>query len=374
MTDRAPEVAIIGGGVMGCSIALALRARGISAVVFERSVPGAEASSAAAGILGAQAEAHAPGPLVELCLASRALFPELSQRLRESAGIDVEYRRSGVLRLALDDDALASLRAEVVWQRERGLEVEVLGPSDLRDHATYLSPEARGGVLFRDDARIDPPRYLRALRIAAEREGARFSSGHLVRRVSVASGKATGIELESGERIAAGAVVVAAGSWSGLVEGGEVGRGVIRPARGQIVELETPSPLVERVIFGPGAYLSPRDDGRLLVGSTLEFVGFERAVTAGAVSELLAAAIAIVPGLAGAEFRRAWSSFRPYTRDELPLICPALVDGLFLATGHYRNGILLSPITGSIVAALIANEPPPIDVSAFAMRSFELGG
>lgn len=368
------DVAIVGGGVMGCSIALALRAHRLGVTVFEKGIPGAEASSAAAGILGAQVEAHAPGPLFELCLASRSLFPALVERLRELSGIDVEWRRSGVLRVAFDDAQLSEIRSTAEWQRGRGLEVELCNEDEALVKSRALSTDVRGAAFFAHDARIDPPRYLRALRIAAEREGVVFSSGRVVRKIAIASDRAEAVELESGDRVSAGAVVVAAGSWSGLVDGAHVDRGVVVPARGQIVELTTPSPLIDKVIFGPGVYLSPRDDGRLLLGSTLEFVGFERAVTAGAVAELITSAIALVPALRSAEFQRAWSNFRPYTKDELPIIGPAHVERLFLATGHYRNGILLSPITAEILASMVVGARAPIDAGPFAMRPFDLRG
>ena len=235
-----------------------------------------------------------------------------------------------------------------------------------------LADSVRGAVHFPADARVDPPALLKALRIAAERAGARFQSGAYVRRVVVEADRARGVSLEDGTAIPAGHLVLAAGSWSTLVGGTALPDNAVVPARGQIVELTLPSPILRGVVFGPGCYLSPRDDGRVLVGSTLEFVGFRRAVTARAVRDLLAAAIAIVPALGDAELGRTWSSFRPYTKDELPLLGPSAIAGLSLATGHYRNGILLSPITAEIIAAAITGEPPPADVAPFAAT--RLGG
>jgi glycine oxidase len=228
-----------------------------------------------------------------------------------------------------------------------------------------------GAVRFPDDGRIDPPLYLRALRIAAEKAGARFQSGALVRRVitepSGSTRRARGVALEDGVAIDAGHVVVAAGSWSSLVEGTDVPVGAVRPARGQIVELSLPVPVLGGVVFGPRCYLSPRDDGRVLVGSTLEFVGFRRGVTARAVRDLLAAAIELVPALGEAQVERSWSSFRPYTDDEHPLLGPTEIAGLHLATGHHRNGILLSAVTGAVVAAGISGEPLPTDIEVFSI-------
>ncbi len=371
---RSPDVVIIGGGVMGCAIALELARRRFGVVVLERSVPGAEASSAAAGMLGAQVEAHAPGPFLDLSIASRARFAELAERLREITGIDVEYRRCGIVRAELSEERVAALEAVVAWQTKAGLRATLLDARAARDAEPGLAPTLARAVHFEDDGRVDPPKYLRALRIAAERMGARFASGSMVRRVIIEDRRAVGVELDNGSRILGSHVVVAAGSWSGLIEGASLEPGVVVPARGQIVELLLQMPPLGRVVWGPGAYLSPRDDGRLLIGSTLEFVGYERGVTAGAVSKLLRSAIDLVPSLEGAELGRAWSSFRPHTQDELPIVGSASVEGLVLATGHYRNGILLSPITAEIVAQVIEEKPPPVDLTPFLPRPFQTRG
>jgi glycine oxidase len=201
--------------------------------------------------------------------------------------------------------------------------------------------------------------------VAAERAGAVFQSGTYVRRVAHEGNRARGVALEDGSTLAGGHIVVAAGSWTSLVDGSSLAENAVMPARGQIVELSLPAPILSGVVFGPRCYLSPRDDGRVLVGSTLEFVGFRRGVTARAVRDLVGAAIELVPALEDAELGRAWSSFRPYTKDELPLIGATRIEGLLLATGHYRNGILLSPITADIIAALVAGEPPPVDLAPF---------
>lgn len=361
-----PDVLVVGAGVMGCAAAFELARRGVRALVLERSVPGAEASSAAAGMLGAQAEAHADGPLLHLSLASRARFGPWAEALREATGIDVEHRACGVLRVAHDDERASALARDVAWQRAAGLDAEMLDPAAARELEPAIGPDVVGAARFPGDARVDPPSWLRALRIAAERAGARFRSGAVVRRLLVEDARAVGVETEDGEQVLAGHVVVAAGSWSALVPGVELPAGSVRPARGQIVQLLLPAPVLRGIVWGPRAYLCPRDDGRVLVGSTLEFVGFRRGVTAGAIAELTAAAIRDVPALATADFDRAWSSFRPWTSDELPLLGPGGVDRLTLATGHYRNGILLSPITAEIVAALVTGAAPPIDVAPYA--------
>ncbi|HEY3592768.1 MAG TPA: glycine oxidase ThiO [Polyangiaceae bacterium] len=358
-----PDVLLIGGGVMGCASALALAESGLRVVVLERSVPGAEASSAAAGILGAQAEAHEPGPFFELARLSLDRYPSWAERLGRATGIDVGYRACGALRVAFADADAAAIERGVAWQREVGLAVERLDTAAL----ALLEPAlaARGAVLFAGDGRIDPPLLLRALQIAARAAGAQFQTGAYVRAIDVEKGAVRGVSLEDGSRLSCENVVLAAGSWSTLVGGVPLSAGAVRPARGQIVELETPSPPLGRVVFGPRCYLVPRDDGRILIGSTLEFVGYRREVTARAVRDLLDAAIELVPSLADAAIGRMWSSFRPYTGG-LPFLGPTEVRGLVLATGHHRNGILLAPITAEIVRGAVRGEKSPIDLLPFA--------
>ena len=360
------DVLIIGGGIMGTSSAWELARSGAQVVVLERSVPGAEASSAAAGILGAQAEAHSAGPMTELCLASRARYAKFAATLRKETQIDVGYRECGVLKVDFASAALGKLAQTAVWQKKCGLPVERLSARSLHQLEPALAPTLKGGVRFTNDARVEPKALLRALHIAALRRGVRFQSGAFVRRVAVENGRAVGVVLDDGTELRAGNVVVAAGSWTSLIDGLGLPAGRVVPARGQIVELELPAPLLSHVVFGPGAYLVPRDDGRLLIGSTLEFVGYERDVTAGAVRDLLTHATALVPALSRAALRATWSNFRPYTKDELPLLGRTQIRHLFLATGHYRNGILLAPISAEIVRAAVLGQRSPIALDAFS--------
>lgn len=359
-------VVIIGGGVMGCAAAYELSRRGKSVVVLERSVPGAEASSAAAGILGAQVEAHHPGPLTELGLASAKLYPALVKELESASGVAIGYRRSGVLKVAYAASDLRQLSRERAWQRRQKLPVEQLSLTALRKREPALSEELAGGLWFEADATLEPRSLLSALRVAAERAGASFRSGVVVERVAEEGGRAIGVQLSDGSVVVGSHVVLAAGSWTSLVAQPAREAPRVVPARGQIVELRSSVPPLSAIVFGPDCYLVPRADGRVLIGSTLEFVGYKREVTAGAVARLLTAAIRLVPALAQAELSSTWSSFRPYTADELPLLGPSQMPGLILMSGHYRNGILLAPISAKIVAACVTGQKPPVDLLPFA--------
>jgi len=357
------DVVIVGGGVMGSACAWELAKAGRSVVVLERSVPGAEASSAAAGILGAQLEAHHAGPLSTLALESRRLYPAWVRALTRATDIDTGYRECGVLEVAFAAKDARKLMQSVAWQRPRP---RLLDRRGLVKRERMLGEKVAAGIAFDHDARVDPRALFRALHIAAARSGVEFRSGAYVRRVVVEDGRATGVALDDGGTVRARDIIVAAGSWTTLVEGLGIAPGAVVPARGQIVELETAEPLLTSVVMGPGAYLVPRDDGRVLVGSTMEFVGYRREVTAGAVRDLLDAAITLVPALANASVRQSWSSFRPYTKDALPLIGPSPTPHLWLASGHHRNGILLAPVTAALVAALIRKRRPSVALAPFA--------
>jgi len=368
------DVVIVGAGVMGCAVALRLASRGLSVTVIERGIPGAEASSAAAGILGPQMEADAPGPLLDLGLRSRALYPALALELRDATGIDIGYVLSGVLAVALDGAGAAELTARRAWQTARGLRVEPLSSEALRELEPNIGHDVRAALRFADDAQVNARELARALSQAAAHAGARFLQGRYVRRVVVEGGVVQGVELD-GEVLAAGAVVVAAGSWSGLIEGAGVPSTVVRPARGQLVSIETRPPLFRHVISVHGrGYLVPRRDGTVLAGSTVEMAGFRKEVTVGGLAQILGLAATLVPALADAPVTGSWSNFRPYTEDHLPVLGQTPVRGLVLATGHFRNGILLAPVTADAIASLVATGASDIDLTPFSVARFGRAG
>lgn len=361
------DVIVIGGGAIGCASALALARKGLRVRVLERAHPGAEASSAAAGILGAYAEAHDAGPLVQLCVASLRMYAAWTASLTEATGIDTGHRPCGSMRVFLDPAELAAASAKAL--ADLGPAARALGPDEARAAEPALSPDVAGALLFAGDARIDPPALLRALEGAARRAGVTFDPPAAAARVIVDRERVTGVALESGDVARAGAVVVSAGAWS-LLEGTGLRPGEIEPIRGQMLELRAGAAPFQRVFFGPGAYLSPRDDGRIIVGSTQERVGFRKAVTVRGIHGLLGGAMALVPALAEAEIARTWSGLRPSTPDGAPLLGRGGVRGLVVAAGHFRNGILLAPITGEVVRALVVGEAPPVDIAPFAVGRF----
>jgi len=343
------RVAIIGGGIMGCACAEALAERGASVTLLERAVPGAEASSAAAGILGAQVESHATPELRSTFVAARGLYAGWSESLRESTGVDIGYRKTGVVRVAFDDAGAVTLAHEAREHAGEGLAAALLGADDIQRIEPETSRAAVAGLHFADDGQVDPRSLLRALVVRMARLGVTQRSGTIVRSVLVSHDVCRGVVLEDGS-LDADAVVLAAGSWSSLVAGIPRDLPAVTPARGQMVLLEERPSRTRSILFGPGGYVVPRGDGRVLCGSTLEHIGYRREVTAGGVSSILAHSIALVPSLASAEFADVWASFRPQSSSAKPLLGASSVPGLFLATGHHRNGILLAKYSANLVA------------------------
>jgi glycine oxidase len=371
---KTPDVVVVGAGVMGCAVALRLCQRGAAVTIIERGIPGAEASSAAAGILGPQWENEGPGPLLEFGLRSRALYPAFASELRELAGIDIGLQRAGLLELALSPEDEAALTARRTWQIARGLRAELVAGPELAALEPALGPGVRMGLRFADEGHVHARALARALSQAAAVAGARFVQGRYVRRVLVEGGRARGVELD-GETLAAGTVVLCAGSWSSLVEGGGVPAPLVRPARGQMVAIETRPPLFRHVLVAHRrGYLVPRSDGVVLAGSTLEMVGFRKEVTVGGLHDILSLTRTLVPALAESPVVETWSNFRPLTPDGLPVVGESGIPGLLVATGHHRYGILLTPITAQVIAELVTTGRSSVDVAAFDVRRFPATG
>jgi glycine oxidase len=340
---RTMDVVVIGAGIIGLLSALRLSQRGHSVGLIERGQPGGEATWASAGILGAQAEAPSPGPMLELCLRSRALYPALAEELGE-----VGYSRCGVLHLAFDESEEADLRAQQAWQR--GAQVVVRAG-------------ARFALYFPEDGTVDPRKLSDALRAALERRRVPIERASAV-RLRFQGGRLEGVETDRGFHPARTAIV-AAGAWSEQIEGAGVPPGVVRPVRGQMIAYDAPSP--PSVIFGAGGYAVPRP-GRVLIGATVEEAGFDKSVTAQGLDQLRAVAARLFPGLARARPSDHWAGLRPGSRDGLPLLGRTR-EGVIVATGHFRNGILLAPVTAEIVVQLVENSgraPPAFDPQRFS--------
>lgn len=362
-----PEILIVGGGVIGCAIARELAGRGRRVRLLERARPGAEASSAAAGILSPQSDGRVPGPLFDLALESRSLYADWVAEIEVETGLSVGYRRTGLLRCARDEEDARALDV-FLWQRDRGLAVEVWEADRLaRRLGGRLAPSIRRGLFFPDEAVVDPARLVEALARSARLRGVEIREGVAVRGLRIENGRCLGVETGA-ESLRAGTVIVAAGAWSSL-DGRLPFQMPVEPVRGQMIELEMGPASPDTVLLTDAAYLVPRENGRVFVGATVEHEGFRKEVTAGGLQALLASASDFFPSVRSARFLRAWAGLRPGTPDGLPVLGACEVERLLFATGHFRSGILLAPVTARRIADLISGrgigDLAPFSVSRF---------
>ncbi|MGN7612621.1 glycine oxidase ThiO [Magnetococcales bacterium HHB-1] len=358
------HVIIIGAGVMGCACAHRLLNAGFKVTLLEKSLPGAESSAAAAGILGAQSEVSDAGPFFELCLASRERFEGYAEELEEISQVSVGYRKAGVLEVALDpaEGRIAIGRAE--WMMERGLRVEVLDREEAQKEEPYLSVHVIGANFYPDDHQVNSEWLARALAATASKLGAIFHNGRRVTGIQSHQGRVTGVKTETGV-LEADHVVIAGGAWSTRIHGLPPLRTRVKPMAGQILQWETRPPLLSRIVYGYSGYIVPRADGIVITGSTLDDRGFDKTVTAGGIHKITQMAMRMTPELTRAHFRQCWAGLRPAPEDGLPLLGESQIKGLHFATGHYRNGILLTPITAEVICDSIMGKTPAVDITAF---------
>ncbi|GLW47817.1 glycine oxidase ThiO [Streptomyces sp. NBRC 14336] len=376
---RSSDVLVLGGGIIGLVTAWRAAQRGFSTAVVDPE-PGGGAAQVAAGMLAAVTELHyGEQTLLGLNLASARRYPAFAAELTEVTGVDVGYRQCGTLAVALDADDRAHLRELHALQRESGLDSEWLSGRDCRRLEPMLAPGVRGGLRVDGDHQIDPRRLAKALVTACERAGVVF---HRVwaTGLAVAHGRAAGCVTEEGTLLSAGQVVLATGSLSGQLNG--VPKDVlppVRPVKGQVLRLSVPrrhapflSRTVRAMVRGSQVYLVPRENGELVVGATSEEQGWDTTVTAGGVYELLRDAHELVPGITELPLTETRAGLRPGSPDNAPLLGPTELDGLLLATGHYRNGVLLTPVTGDALAHALATGELTEEARPFSPKRFAL--
>ncbi|MFD9514166.1 glycine oxidase ThiO [Streptomyces mirabilis] len=374
---RVSDVLVIGGGIIGLVTAWRAAQRGFTVAVVDPE-PGGGAARVAAGMLAAVTELHyGEQTLLGLNLASARRYPDFAAELTEASGQDLGYRRCGTLAVAMDADDRAHLRELHALQHRSGLESEWLSGRECRRLEPMLAPGVRGGLRVDGDHQIDPRRLAKALVTACERAGVEFHRTW-AERLTVVRDRAAGVVTTGGERLAAGQVVLAAGSLSGKLPG--VPADVlppVRPVKGQVLRLTVPkryapflSRTVRAVVRGSQVYLVPRENGELVVGATSEELGWDTTVTAGGVYELLRDAHELVPGITELPLTETGAGLRPGSPDNAPLLGPTSLDGLLLATGHYRNGVLLTPVTGDAMAHVLTTGELPEEARPFTPGRF----
>ncbi|MET8723980.1 MULTISPECIES: glycine oxidase ThiO [Streptomyces] len=376
-TSDTSDVLVVGGGIIGLVTAWRAAQRGLATAVVDPA-PGGGAAQVAAGMLAAVTELHyGEETLLALNLRSARRYPEFAAELTEASGRDLGYRRCGTLAVALDADDRAHLRELHALQQRCGLESQWLSGRECRRLEPMLAPGVRGGLRVDGDHQIDPRRLAAALLTACERAGVVF---HRVwaERLDVAGGRAAGVTTADGTALTAGRVVLAGGSLSGRLAG--VPREVlppVRPVKGQVLRLTVPqryapflSRTVRAVVRGGQVYLVPRENGELVVGATSEELGWDTTVTAGGVYELLRDAHELVPGITELPLTETRAGLRPGSPDNAPLLGPSGLDGLLLATGHHRNGVLLTPVTGDVMGRLLGDGELPQEARPFTPQRF----
>lgn len=370
MSRTEGRVLILGGGVIGLGIGWQLAQRGREVLVLEREVAGAGASGAAAGMLAATAEVtYEEEALLTLNHLSASLYADFARELEAASGLDIDYRTDGTLVVGLDRDDGESLKRLLAYQKSKGLAATMLSGEEAREMEPGLAPGVHSAVWCAHDHQVDPVRLVAALAEALRRGGGVVREHAPVRELWVEQGRARGAILEDGERVEADEVVVCTGAWTRRLQG--VARGVlphVRPVRGQMLALQMePEVLCTRVIRAPDAYLVPKSDGRLIIGATMEERGFDARHTAGGLFELLRGAWEAMPGTYDLPLVNTWVGFRPITLHNEPVLGPSPeVQNLWLATGHGRNGILLTAVTALLMSEAIARGALPEALRPFA--------
>jgi glycine oxidase len=355
------DVIVVGAGVIGVTCAWRLASAGLRVTVFDRQAPGSGASQAALGVLGFHARPKMPAAFDDLCRRSKQFYPAVVDELREFVGQAPDYRPCGQLSVALNENDLVDLEEDYSVNVALGVPVERPTMEECQLLVPDLNQQVCGALFFPNDAWVDNTALTLIVAQAAEAAGAKIERGE-VQGLVIESGQVAGVRV-AGELRPADWVLIAAGCWSGQIS--DLPPLPVQPIRGQAL-MVAGQPL-RRIVMSPRGYLAPKGDGQTMIGATVERVGFDETNTLGGLNQIVAAGLEIAPGLKGNEFLGAWAGLRPGTQDNLPFIGPfGELSNLIAATGHFRNGILLAPITAAMVRATITGETPPADLEPFS--------
>ncbi len=366
------DAVVIGAGVIGCAVAWRLGQFGLRAVVVERGEIGLEASRAAGGMLAPLAEADEADDFFHFAIASRAMYADFARELESAGGVDVEYRTEGTLFLALTEEDEEELERRWQWQHAAGLNVKRLNADCVRKLEPLINEKLRWALKFPDDHQVNNRSLMTALSNAASGSGVEFrtqtEAKNLIVESQAGKKRITGVVTSQGE-IKSSCVVIAAGSWSSRLFFDSHFN--VEPVRGQMIAVEMPAAGVSHIIYSRRGYLIPRYGGFLIAGSTTELVGYDKRVTTGGVASIIEHAIEIMPCVNQLAMTETWAGLRPRASDDLPILGPdPSIEGLIYATGHYRNGILLTPITAQAISELIVKGESRINLAPFSAARF----
>ena len=367
-------MAIVGGGIIGCSIAFELAAEKLKIVVLDRQQPGREASWAAAGMLSPAPDSRRDRSLVPLAKQSLRLYPEFVRAIEEVSGKPVDYTRTGTLQIFTGASAEAERNAMLAEHRELGLASEAISLADAHRMEPALNPDVRAVLHLPEEESVDPRLLMDSLLAAAANRRVKIRPGFSVASLIEEHDRCAGILAASGEKVHAKHVIIAAGCFSGEIAGAAgklIPSNPTRPVRGQMLALRQANLALRHVLRAERGYLVPRSDGRIVAGSTSEDAGFHKSVTAGGVRKIVEAGLELCADLGSAEILETWSGLRPGTPDDLPILGLTNLEGLILATGHYRNGILLAPVTAKLVKEWAIDGRTTFDTQPFSPFRFE---
>jgi glycine oxidase len=370
---RTYDVAIIGGGIIGASIAFELASENLGVIILDRQDPGREASWAAAGMLSPAPDSPRDLPLAPFACQSLGLYSRFIAAIEEASGRRTGYVREGALEVFLSANAARERDARLSELQQLGIKAEAVSLDDAREMAGAVGAAARSALWLPDEGTVEPRLLMDALLVGARNRGVEVRAGCKVSGILQQDDRCSGV-IAGGAKILAENVVLAAGCFSGQFSGEPSINAVVptRPVRGQMIALlpKTGAPTLRRVARSEHGYLVPRRDGRIVAGSTNEDAGFEKHVTPAGLSKILGAALEMCTGLAGAEVIETWAGLRPGTPDDLPILGPSNTRGLWIATGHYRNGILLAPATAAVLREFITGVEPSFDAARFSPARF----
>jgi glycine oxidase len=356
---KAFDAVIAGGGVIGAAIALELAEGGLRVGLFDAREPGREASWASAGMIAPAPESAETARLVPMSVASVALYPEFIRKVEALSEMSAEYRKDGALEVALDPGAAEALCAAVALQHQLGLKAEAIRAERAREMEPGLSGQIAAAMYREDEASLDARTFTKATLKAAERRGVEIFGGNGAKALWKEGARCKGLILENGQ-VEAKWTVIAAGCFSARIEG-VAPYAPVFPAKGQMIALRCETTEIRRALWMGHTYLVPRNDGRILAGATIERTGFDRQVTVGGMRAILNEATRIVPGLEKARIEETWAGLRPDSADHLPIIGPTDLEGLLIATGHFRSGILLTPVTARMIQEWVSVQRVSVD-------------
>ncbi len=370
--NRSPDVIVVGGGAAGCSTALELARRGCTVTLVERDSVGSHASGFAAGGLAPTSGVGIPGPVLSVAEETLKRHADLAVELKDATGIDYGYRPTSAVVVALDETELSELRDTAEWQASQGFDSEILDGDELHEHEPLVVSTAVGGLLQGSHFEVDSYGYTLALATGFEKHGGNIRHG-VVSQILASNGSAAGVEFSSGEVLHGGAVVLATGPWAGAGEIENAPALPIRPAKGEMVRLRFPNPDFRHGVSGGGYGAHRKLDGLVWVGTTYEDKGFDERPSFSAQETILASLLLVVPALESAEVVQHTACLRPVSADGLPVIGQAGdLDGLFVVTGAGKKGIFLSPVMGSMAAALVTGRPEEAPIPPeFSPERFE---